>query len=259
MTWVKIDDAMPTHPKIGRVSFKARWLYITALCWCNQHETDGVFALSDVKRWPDFARSGAKKAIVELVMVGLFEEKDDQTYTIHDFTEYQPTREQIAEHREKNARRQSEWRERNAVTEDDSNAVSNALVTNPRNAPRARSPIPSHPIPISLTTGGSDQQDPDPDPGRRLYDVFVELSGGRFPSAVDRSQFDEFADRGCTAEHIDAALAEVDEWGTPPDHPWAAFKAALGRHIARSLQPEPERPAQATAEQVEAMARDTAS
>ena len=42
MTWVRIDDGAPLHPKLLEVGPEAAWLWVAGLAHCNRSTTDGV-------------------------------------------------------------------------------------------------------------------------------------------------------------------------------------------------------------------------
>jgi hypothetical protein len=50
MTWVKLDDQFPSHPKMVLAGGDAAWLHVCALCYCGQHLTDGKFPKAIVGR-----------------------------------------------------------------------------------------------------------------------------------------------------------------------------------------------------------------
>ena len=41
MTWLRIDDCMPDHPKVDGLSDRAFRAHVTGLCYCARHLTDG--------------------------------------------------------------------------------------------------------------------------------------------------------------------------------------------------------------------------
>ena len=43
MTWVKIDDRLPRHPKMIGLNVNAKWAFIETLCYCAEYLTDGSF------------------------------------------------------------------------------------------------------------------------------------------------------------------------------------------------------------------------
>jgi len=96
MSWIKLDDQWMDHPKIVRAGRDARDMWLASITWCAKHLTDGYFpkellpslAVSagiDVANCQTFART--------LLDVCLWELHEDQ-YCIHDYLEYNPTKEQ---------------------------------------------------------------------------------------------------------------------------------------------------------------------
>jgi hypothetical protein len=119
MPWVRLDDGMYTHRKLVDVSVQARWLLVASVCYANQNATDGKLSQHAAEtvgmmRDPD-------AAIEELLAVVLWE-RDGAGYRIHDYHQYQPTREKILADRAANASRQARHRARNG-----SNGVTDAV------------------------------------------------------------------------------------------------------------------------------------
>ncbi len=90
VTWVKIDDKMVDHPKIAVLSHGAFHAHIAGLCYCSQHLTDGHVPLVIAHRLV----SGGKKFADELVTGGVWERKNGG-YAIHDYLDFQLSREDI--------------------------------------------------------------------------------------------------------------------------------------------------------------------
>lgn len=120
MTWVRLDDSMPEHPKMEALSDRAFRLHVSALCYCNRLLTDGEIPASTAHRMV----GNGKRYAAELVAAGIWDAVDDG-FKIHDYEDYQPSRETVLRERAKTAERVSRWRARNAVT----NTVSNGHVT----------------------------------------------------------------------------------------------------------------------------------
>lgn len=89
MTWVRLDDGFYDHPKIERVGPAAAWLHVCALCYCARHLTDGVIPVSKVTRLADVKQP--LKLAESLVEAGVWLDEGD-SYRIHDYHDYQPTR-----------------------------------------------------------------------------------------------------------------------------------------------------------------------
>lgn len=96
MPWIKLDDHWMDHPKIVRAGRDARDMWLASITWCAKHLTDGYFpaellpslAVSagvDVANCQTFAKT--------LLDVCLWEVEENQ-YHIHDYLEYNPTKEQ---------------------------------------------------------------------------------------------------------------------------------------------------------------------
>lgn len=96
MTWVRLDDAMPDHPKIDGLTDRAfRWL-IRSWCHAARYHTDGHLPASYTKRVPPRVRD-------ELLDAGLWHQNGSNGLEVHDFLAYNPSQETIAEARRKKA------------------------------------------------------------------------------------------------------------------------------------------------------------
>jgi hypothetical protein len=97
VTWAKIDDRFPRHPKVLRVGGDAAWLYVAGLCYANEHLTDGripalaVPTLTDRKRPMELAE--------KLVSVRLWE-RDGEDFLIHDYHDENDTADMVRAKRE---------------------------------------------------------------------------------------------------------------------------------------------------------------
>lgn len=91
MTWVKVDDGFPDHPKALELSLAAMGLWLAGLCYANRQLTDGMLPRAWLRRVAD---DHAEAAAAELVGAGLWN-VTETGWTIHDYAEHQRTREQI--------------------------------------------------------------------------------------------------------------------------------------------------------------------
>ena len=41
MTWLRIDDKFPRHPKVTRLMRGDRWTWLEVLCYCAEYKTEG--------------------------------------------------------------------------------------------------------------------------------------------------------------------------------------------------------------------------
>ena len=114
MAWARIDDGFVDHPKVLRIWDRcpaAIGLHVRAIAYCSKHLTDGriprvaVTALSPVQRDRD-EQTGAL-----LDLGAWYWDEGEDTFVIHDYEDYQPTRAEVAEKRQKDRDRKN--RERN--------------------------------------------------------------------------------------------------------------------------------------------------
>jgi hypothetical protein len=193
MPWVRFDDQFPIHRKVDGLSDAAYRLHTSAIFWCARNLTDGFVSEDDLDGVTARVRTPARFAS-ECVKRGTWHEArfdcpspkcaapvDADGWVIHDYMEYQPSREQVLADRKKAAERQARWREAkagkpgsNAVTRPDmsendpihngsTNGVTNAVSASspPRPAPKEAgraAPAPSAPngraIPAGSPSGG---------------------------------------------------------------------------------------------------------
>ncbi len=148
MPWVRFDDQFPIHRKVDGLSDAAYRLHTSAIFWSARNLTDGFLPRGDLDGVTARVRTPARFA-AECVKRGTWHDSREpctsqkcpapvdggypQGWVIHDYWDYQPSKEQVLREREAAARRQKKWRDaRNGV----SNATNNALLTLPRPAPK---------------------------------------------------------------------------------------------------------------------------
>ena len=134
MTWVKIDDSFPDHPKIKGLRDDEFRLYMTALCYSSRYLTDGVIPLNIVRTFIE-SRSKSPR-ISALVNANLWEIVADNI-VILSYSEYQFTKERVETERKLAAERMAKSR---VLRRTDG-------VTSPEVHPPHTHPIPI-PIPI---------------------------------------------------------------------------------------------------------------
>ena len=105
MTWVKLDDGFPRHPKIVGLSDRAFRAHVEALCYAATYTTDG-YLTSGVAR--HLASPAARR---ELAEAGVWDVNGDG-YAIHDYLAYQPSRAEVEAERQRRTREQSQGRAR---------------------------------------------------------------------------------------------------------------------------------------------------
>jgi hypothetical protein len=141
VTWVKLDDQLPDHPKIIAAGPAASWLFVAGLCFASRYLTDGHIPTHMLGHLTKQPKPGALAA--RLVELGLWGTVDDG-WQVHDYTQYQRSREQIEDERRKASRRQS--RKRHAVT---SGEVTQPETETDPSKPLARLTTPPVPAPTS--------------------------------------------------------------------------------------------------------------
>lgn len=98
MSWVRIDDAMPEHPKVLAAGPLAFALDVAAICYCARNRTDGRVPRAKVRLLIDVSdiRVGRAKVdaleLAELLVACGRWHRDGDDYRIHDFDQYNPTR-----------------------------------------------------------------------------------------------------------------------------------------------------------------------
>ena len=121
MTWIKIDDSFPDHPKIIGLSDQAFRIHIRCLCYCGRYLTDGFIPYAAVNA---FLSDPDSDPIGELRTIGLWIAAEGG-FVIHDYLEHQTSKGEVAEKREAVRNRVAKYRAKR------SNGVSNANVTTP--------------------------------------------------------------------------------------------------------------------------------
>lgn len=91
--WAKIDDRFMRHPKIIAAGRDARDLYLAALLYCSENLTDGHVPAARLRLLAAEADIDSPlEAAERLVEVGLWERRGNDGWQVHDYLEYQPSR-----------------------------------------------------------------------------------------------------------------------------------------------------------------------
>ena len=125
MTWVKIDDGFPDHPKVFGLSDLAFRVHISALCYSGKYLTDGFLPMALVSRFAN----GKMKVISELTDAGLWDtEVENNGFRIHDYLVHQSSKEQVESEKRANRERVKRYQERKAGdTNGETNGISNGI------------------------------------------------------------------------------------------------------------------------------------
>lgn len=103
MAWVKMDDQFFRHPKVLAAGRDARDLYLVGLCYCAQGLTDGFIPAQAVRVLAAEAEIDTGPAsAARLIEVGLWEAVEGG-YAVHDYHDYQPSKERVLATREARA------------------------------------------------------------------------------------------------------------------------------------------------------------
>lgn len=153
MGWVRIDDHFNEHPKLAQVGPLGWGVWVAGLAYCNRNLTDGFIpraaAISlgcfeievDGELYDLAVTSGMADAdlttswVIDLLVTAGLWKRIKGGYRVHDYHDYQPTKERVLAERERSAKRQQRFRNgtRNGVTHaetnPDTNAVSDGHVT----------------------------------------------------------------------------------------------------------------------------------
>lgn len=155
MTWLRLDDAYPDHPKVLPLSDAAFRLDVTAKCWAAARATDGLITKSDLKVLAAKleAPRGVARVVASLVASGLWELSGDG-WKLHDWLDYNPSAKEVAADRAAAAERMRKLREKRTC--------SGEQAPNERGTNGARSGevLSSRPVPSSC----SKEQDPPKSP-----------------------------------------------------------------------------------------------
>jgi len=195
MSWIRIDDHAPEHPKLLKAGPTAGWLWVCGLAYCSRHLTDGTIPAEAV---PTMGVPKAQDSVARLLRVGLWEETPTG-YHVHDYHQYQPSRTQVETRRQRTAERVAKWKETHGYACDSTvtNGVGNAVTTPPPDPPP---PPPPDPVPLkpvyTAPLAARSEHKAHAFCGRAclpafLYREFVQLRGGAEDDA--RREVDDWA------------------------------------------------------------------
>lgn len=94
MTWVRVEDLFPEHPKVLRAGPSAAWLFVAGLCYCARNLTDGTIPDQALPGLGQYGTLRARHLARILVDVNLWE-RVDGGYCVHNYLEFQPSREKV--------------------------------------------------------------------------------------------------------------------------------------------------------------------
>jgi hypothetical protein len=112
---VNLDDNFPDHPKVDGLSDGAFRLQVAGICYAHRHLTDGIIPADKVSRLvPRFKRGYVDELVRRMVWVEL---DGGSAYAIHDFLDWNDSREKVEEYRRKQSLKgrkgaESRWADR---------------------------------------------------------------------------------------------------------------------------------------------------
>lgn len=138
MPWVKVDDTATEHPKIAGVGPLGLAMWVAGLAYCNRNLTDGFIPAAKARTLIDWTQTDGNGVcwqigltldgslasrgidvtsdlvIETLVDAGAWHEVNGG-YEVHDYLDYQPSREQVEREREEGKRRAAKSREKRSA------------------------------------------------------------------------------------------------------------------------------------------------
>lgn len=102
MSWFRVDDRLATHPKVFAASNAAMGLWVRAGSWSMGAMTDGEIPRAIVRML------GTERQAAQLVAAGLWEKSADG-WRFHEWTDWQESREDVAESRALHRARQRRY------------------------------------------------------------------------------------------------------------------------------------------------------
>ena len=120
--WVRFENTSAENLKVATASDKAFRLWFNAICYCSRGRTSGKVPAALITA---LSVTATRKTVNELLALGLLEQLDAKTYLVHDYLDYNPSRERIEELRGANRDRVARHRERsgNALQAENGNAL----------------------------------------------------------------------------------------------------------------------------------------
>lgn len=209
MPWARLDDSFWRNEKIKAVSNDSLAVYMLAISYSAGELTDGAIDAETLHILCYKRHAQEQTVAAELVKAGLWEDRGDGSYQIHDFLDYNPKREDVLKQRAQSKARQDTWRERHVTNAGDNaerNAVSNAVSNS----------VP-YPVPVPYP-------DPIPEPKE------VRSAVADAPAKKARKSPSEKADK---AVYWPVVVAMAEEFGTPLDKLPASKRA---QHIKHAIE-----------------------
>lgn len=218
MAWARLDDQMPNKAKVKFVGPLGLALHVSAICFASRDLTDGFVPDDVVPGLLDLPKAQLNKVLPLMTALAPRQENPlwhrvEGGYEIHDYLEYNPTRESVLAERQKAKDRMAAARSGNVRA----NNAGTSSSPGPRPDPLPQ-PDPDPPSPLLLAARG-------------LWQNRI----GVVPPAA-REEFAEYAEK-VPAEWFEQAI-EITR--TEADRPnWKFCKAVLDRALDEGRPPLP--------------------
>lgn len=112
MVWLKVDDAMPDHPKIVGLPAATKWALLELWCYCARHKTNGKVPNGIMRK------IATNRVRIQLESAQLIH-RNGNGFVIHDWLDHNLSAEDHETRRKADAERLRRWREQKRETGDE--------------------------------------------------------------------------------------------------------------------------------------------
>jgi hypothetical protein len=149
MAYLAIDDQASDHPKIEALSDRAFRLWFKAVSYAKRFQTDGVIPANVLQSLRGYSKATAEELfrVTPPYSAPLWHMRPGGGIEIHDFKDWNESRQEVARRKSDKAARMKTWRDRKAPRDAPQATPQDA----PRDAPRA--PAHSHSLTVAKATG----------------------------------------------------------------------------------------------------------
>jgi hypothetical protein len=249
MVWTRLDDQFMDHPKVAQAGPLAGWMHVAGLVYSGRYLTDGFVPTAMIPRLADFHGIGIDDRVGELatfghdvenqelvdrlVELGMWEPVENG-YQIHDYLDYQPSREEVLELRELRAEAGRRGGLKSVESKRQANGQASAEASAEANDQakfkQSSTPSPS-PSPITATTTAPAEEMPPRDPFYALLDRAGVIVG----SLLQQEKWE--AVRNLTTDFglIEDAFADAAKQGRVPTPRY--IESVLRRCLEQGVRP----------------------
>lgn len=204
MAWARIDDNFFNHPKVRKAGKDAVVFYVAALCHCNAFMTEGFIAdeMLELVGMQSFQRK--PKCLADLLVDCNLLDRVEGGYLIHDFLDYNYSKQQVDEIKSKRAAA-GRIGGKQTQSKSSSKIQAKSEQTVKQNSSHTHTHINTHindPIKDSLS---EDEKSWD-----KFADAFQELTGLRAkPTKTTMAMLANFLERNVTVDEYRRAIQEM--------------------------------------------------